>query len=132
MEIDKEKTEEYRRLLQEAGYAKKTVKDHISKIEYFLFVYGDDLSNENIEEYADGALSYDTKMARRRSIEMFRQWILDGKKPKRAKHYVIDKSKEEPPKEVPPRIYQTVNKLHWDNMYNRPAFYKDSHSAQWI
>lgn len=132
MEIDKEKTEEYRRLLQEAGYAEKTVKDHISKIEYFLFVYGDDLSNENIEEYADGALSYATKMARRRSVEMFRQWILDGKESKRAKHYVIDKAKEELPKEVPPREIPTGQRLYWDNMYNRPAFYKDSHSAQWI
>ena len=126
-----QKLEEYRGLLLEAGYSEKTIREHVSAIDGFLFFYGDDLSDENIEEYANGALSYGSKKTRKRSLRMFEQWVLRKIKPQRLKRSVYDKAKEEVPKEAPLSREQTVNKLHWDNMYNRPAFYKDSHSAQW-
>ena len=130
MEINEEKINEYRELLVKAGYSEKTIREHVSAIDGFLFLYGDDLSDENIEEYANDALSYGSRKTRKRSLKMFEKWILRGIKPQRLKRSVYDKAKEEVPKETPPKEI-TTDCRYWDNMYNKPAFYKDSHSAQW-
>lgn len=132
--IDDQKIEEYRELLVQAGFSGNSVKDHISRINGFVFLFGDDLSDENIDEYCDNGLSESTKRKQRQAVIMFRDWILDGIQPKRRRHYLYEKGKEETPKETPketPAREIPTGCRYWDNMYNKPAFYKDSHSAQW-
>lgn len=128
--IDDQKIDEYRELLVQAGFSENSVRDHISRIDGFISLFGDDLSDENIEEYSDNGLSDSTKRKQRQAVMMFRDWILHGINPERRRHYLYEKGKEETPKETPAREIPTGCR-YWDNMYNKPAFYKDSHSAQW-
>ena len=121
---------EYRELLLKTGLAPKTVDRYIAEIDGFVFLYGDNFSWENIEEYAESVMSYSQRKMRRRAVEMFKGWIIRGIKPQRLKRSVYDKAKEESTKEAAPKEIPTVCQ-YWDNMYNKPAFYKDSHSAQW-
>lgn len=126
--IDEQKIDEYRELLVQTGVKQKTVYRYIEEIKGFMFIYGDDLENlndENIKEYAESTYSETTRRIRLRVVGMFKEWIFYGTKPKRAKHWKADESKLVPKEEKPDQ------RLYWDNMYNRPAFYKDSHSAQW-
>jgi hypothetical protein len=130
--IDEQKIDEYRELLVQAGFSENSVRDHISRINGFISLFGDDLSDENIEEYSDNGLSDSTKLKQRHAVGMFRDWILHGINPKRRKQCLYEKGKEKTLKETPAREMQEDQCRYWDNMYNKPAFYKDSHSAQWI
>ena len=125
LEIDDQKINEYRELLLQSGLSEKSVHRYIEEIEGFIFLYGDDLSDENIEENANNTSSNNIRQIRRHAVGMFKDWILYGDKPAKSKHYKGDEARKAPAREIP------TGCRYWDNMYNKPAFYKDSHSAQW-
>lgn len=126
MVIDGEKVEEYRGLLIQSGLSENTVNQYMKEIDGFLFLYDGDISDENIDDYADCANSYILERNRRRIVGLFKEWVLYGVRPRRSVHWKDDEREKAPPKEE-----QLPEKRYYDNMYNKIAVYKDSHSAQW-
>lgn len=132
MEVSNEKLDEYKALLQKIGLSKPTISLYMSVITTFVTIY-DDFSDDSIDEYTSNFTHNGTSRAW--AIELFREWFYNGTPPRR---YDPKKDKRErkrlwkqnkyslPKKELP-----EGRRYYYDNIFNKVATYKDSHSAMW-
>lgn len=130
----KERLEEYKKVMEKKGFSKNSIHKHKVIIETYFYIYGETLTDANIDEL-DYTYSGGSAIKAGTVIRRFKRWVETGEEPEkiekneRRKRTELSKLFEK--KELEIEKHQR-KRTGYDDIYNKDASYKDSHSAMWI